>query len=97
MKSIKKISEGFIKELKVSDAYISENDKSWVYYSSVSGFLDDDLNNYYDVYFKEQKDFKEIEVCHTTKNPEIIVGIIKGIEPQCKVTYSVASYTSKTV
>lgn len=97
MKSIKEISEEVAKKLNGCDVYISLNSNAWIYYSSISGYLNDNIDSYYDLYFREKKHGKDIEICRTTENPKALMKIIKQIEPKAKITYTVATTTYKSI
>jgi len=77
MKTYKQIGTEIAEKLEVYGPYVVENDSSWVYYTSMSGFYQ---NEYYAVTVYEMTDgTKKIEVVWTTHNPNLIGELIKDI------------------
>ena len=77
MKTYKQIGTEIAEKLQTYGPYVVENNSSWVYYTSMSGFYQ---NGYYAVTVYEMTDgTKKIEVVWTTHNPNLIGELVKAI------------------
>ena len=80
MKGIEQIAKEF-QEIVKGNVY--DDCSGWEFYNACSGYYN---GLYYDVYFMKQ--FKEdciIDVSENTKKRDVIIGIIKNIEPLIKI------------
>ncbi|MDX5586523.1 MAG: hypothetical protein QNK20_16675 [Aureibaculum sp.] len=94
MKRLKTISKELVKKLDTKDPIIIESE-DWKFYFAISGYYN---GLYYNIYLMHSKyDKKEIEIAHTTKQPEVFIKLIKDIEPDVRIKYSEITYTTKYI
>ncbi len=77
MVKFKYLHKQFERVLNVSHSYVSERDKVWNFYASLSGFYN---GKYFAIVMKDykgDKTIREIEICHTTDNPESLMKELK--------------------
>lgn len=98
LSELKKAEKALLNDsrLNASVTYIGEG---WDFYKVFTGH---DVNgDYYDIYLRRGKptDNSIIEIAHTTKNPELILEILKDSETMADISYekSETIYTEEIV
>jgi len=81
MKPYKQIAKQLAEKLGVE---LPKSNPEWIYYVVLSGYYGED---YFDIYFMELKS-KELEISHTTDNPQQFIDMIKSIDTDVVITYT---------